>query len=475
MKVTDLRRKLLAALAAGGLLAPSAMYAANLNTNLVVNGDFELVDTVNAPFGAYNAPRILNWVGSGVAYSHDASLSNGMVVPNYANGAAPPNAGHWYFTSNAGNAAGITDKNGPGQFYQDIDVSGGDTATAISSGFAGFDLSAYMSGYFRPSAGGTDPDIAKVHLEFRSGAGNVLGTALMSDSDAGTANVWSANNLTGVVPVGTKTVRVSAYSTPVVSGPDGYIDNLEMKVSIVPLPALRITVSRANGSVSLSNDTGAAVNLSGYSITSAFEGLTPASWLSIADNYDNGNPGPNQVDSAHSWTKLTAAGAHGDLSEADLQAGTGASLANGRTVNLSSAAGWVQNPNEDLIFQYISGGQVKNGIVSFIGNNDNPFALGDLNTDGSINVADWVLLRTNQQTNLTSLSKAQAYRLGDLDGDLHDDFADFALFKNAYDVANGAGSFAVMAASVPEPSTALLVLATGTIFLSARRRKQIAS
>ena len=55
--------------------------------------------------------------------------------------------------------------------------------------------------------------------------------------------------------------------------------------------------------------------------------------------------------------------------------------------------------------------------------------------------ADWVIFRTNQQTNLTSLSKAQAYRLGDLDGDLHDDFADFVLFKNAYDIANGAGAF----------------------------------
>src|SRR3954451_23559647 len=117
MKVTDLRRKLMAALAAGGLLAPSAMYAANLNTNLVVNGDFELVDTVNAPFGDYNAPRILNWVGTGVAYSHDASLSNGLAVPNYANGAAPANAGHWYFTPNA-SAVEVTS---PGQFYQDID------------------------------------------------------------------------------------------------------------------------------------------------------------------------------------------------------------------------------------------------------------------------------------------------------------------------------------------------------------------
>jgi len=107
------------------------------------------------------------------------------------------------------------------------------------------------------------------------------------------------------------------------------MDNVTFQVSVVALPALRITVNRANGGVTLSNDTGAAVNLSGYSITSGFEALSPGSWLSIADNYDNGNPGPNQVDSAHSWSKLTNPSAHTDLSEADLQAGTGASLAAG--------------------------------------------------------------------------------------------------------------------------------------------------
>ena len=136
----------------------------------------------------------------------------------------------------------------------------------------------------------------------------VSARAVMSDSDAGTNNVWSSNTKTGVIPIGTKTVRLSAYGTAVNGGPDGYIDNVDFQVAVVPLLALRITINRANGGVTLSNDTGAAVNLSGYSITSAFEGLTPASWLSIADNYDNGNPGPNQVDSAHSWTKLTAAG-----------------------------------------------------------------------------------------------------------------------------------------------------------------------
>jgi hypothetical protein len=464
MKVTDLRRKLMAALAAGGLLAPSAVYAANLNTDLVVNGGFENVDL--ATTSTYHAPRILNWLGqSAFAYSHDGSSSSTGVVPNYAEGAAPPASGHWYFTSNVSSP----DIAAPNVFYQDIVLAGGDTGNTIATGFAGFSLSAYMSSYLN------DNDIARANVEFRSSSGAVLGSSLMSDSDPGPANVWNLNTKTGVIPIGTATARLSLYGTPVNGGPDGYIDNVTFQVSVVPLPALRLTVNRANGALTLSNDTGAAVNLSGYSITSDFQGLNPTSWLSISDNYDAGNPGPNQVDAAHNWSKLTNASAHTDLSEADLQAGTGASLANGRTVNLSSSAGWTRNPHEDLIFQYISGGQVKDGIVSFIGNGDNPFISGDLNFDGTINVADWVILRTNQQTNLTSLSKAQAYGLGDLDGDLHNDHADFVLFKQAFDAANGTGSFAGMLLSIPEPSTTLLVMAAGTIIFSTWRRVRVTS
>jgi hypothetical protein len=462
MKVTDLRRKLLAALAAGGMIAPSALYAANLNTDLVINGGFENVDL--ATTSTYNSPKILNWLGqSAFAYSHDGSSSNTGLVPNYAEGAAPPASGHWYFTPNVS----VPEINAPNLFYQDIAVAAGDTGNAIASGFAGFNLSAYMSSY------GTNNDIARANVEFRSSSGAVLGSSLLSDSDPGPDNVWNLNTKTGVIPIGTSTVRLSLYGTPVNGGPDGYIDNVGFQVSIVPLPALRITVNRNSGSITLSNDTGATVNLSGYNILSDFQGLNPANWLSITDNYDAGNPGPNQVDAAHSWSELTNASLHSDLSEADLQAGTGATLANGRTVNLGSLNAWVKTSHEDLVFQYISAGQVKEGIVSFIGNNGNPFPNGDLNFDGNLTAADWAIFRNNQQTNLLTLTKAQAYQAGDLTGDLKNDHADCILFKQAYDAANGSGAFVGMLASVPEPSTTLLVLAAGTLIGSAARRQRI--
>jgi hypothetical protein len=93
-----------------------------------------------------------------------------------------------------------------------------------------------------------------------------------------------------------------------------------------------------------------------------------------------------------------------------------------------------------------------------------------LNVDGAVNSSDWTIFRTNQQTNLSSQSLAEAYRLGDLNGDHLNNHADFILFKQDYDLANGAGAFADMLASVPEPTTTLLVLAAGTLILSTARR-----
>lgn len=482
MKVTDLRRKLWAALAAAGMLGPAAAYAANLNQNLVVNGDFENVDL--ATVGAYNAPKILNWVGTvrdPFAYSHDGSSSNFGVVPNYADGAPPPpvapaTTNHWYFTSNK--PAGGPYINAPGQVYQDIDVSTGDSAAAIAIGLATFKVSANMSSY------SNDSDVGHVHLDFRNSLGATLGTAVLDDNDPGASNVWDATPatagtidpvmLTGGIPTGTTSIRVSIYGTRTAggAGPDGYIDNVDVRM--VNAPVLIAAVNRTTGNISIRNLSGAAVPISGYSITSAFEGMTPANWISVADAYDAGNAGA--IDPAHTWSELTAAGSHTDLSEADLQSGVGGSVPNSANLNLGNGA-WNQTPHEDLVFQYISGGQVVNGIVAYLGGVNNlPYTNGDFNLDGAINSADWVILRTNQLSNLSTKSLAEAYRLGDLNGDKVSNHADFVAFKSLYDAANGAGAFVAMVAAtgVPEPTSAVLVLAVGSVLLpTIRRRPQL--
>jgi hypothetical protein len=476
MKVTDLRKKLLAALAAAGMLSPGMARAANFNSNLVVNPGFENVNL--AVTGGYNAPLILDWTPSsvntsGFAYSHDGSTScSGCTVPDYARSGTtglspPPNSGHWYFTSNRPPFAGVDYIDAPGEFYQDINVSTGDSTTFIAANAATFNLSAWMSSYHH----GADADFANAQVQFRSSSGASLGTAWVSDSDPGPGNVWNLNSTTGTIPVGTATVRLSLYGTKdngIGAGPDGYIDNVDLHLS---LAKLAIVVDRSNGNITLKNLTGGSVNMSAYSITSAFEGMSTTGWTSIADNYDAGSPGPNQVDAAHNWTKLTAAGAHTDLSEADLDSSLGTSILNNQIINLGNAD-WIQNPHEDLVFQYISGGSVQTGIVAFTGNSGVAFKNGDFNLDGVINSADWTILRTNQLSNLSGQSYAQAYRLGDLTGDKINDNADFVAFKSLYEAANGSGSFASMlAASLPEPSSMLLVFAAGTIALPVSRRR----
>ncbi len=472
MKVTDLRRKLLAALAAGGLVAPSAIRAADLNTNLVLNAGFENVDINTAVQVAGTDPatfavKILDWGGTkmGFAYSHNGMMTGaGGPIPDYANGGPLAGGGSFYFTSNATPAppAPSPDITGPGQFSQDIDVSTGQSATLIATGNAAYKVGAFFSSYL------TQGDFGNVHADFLNNSGSSLGTALVSGNNPST---WTQNFRGGLIPVGTAKVRLSVYGTSLVGGPDGYVDNVDFQVTNEVLqPVLLINVNRDTGGITLVNPTGGPVSIKSYSITSAFQALEPANWRSIADNYDAGSPGPNQLDAAHHLSELTDPAANGDLSEAELQSSAGFSLSHSRMVNLAASGAWIQNPTEDLVFQYISGNQIVQGLVSYTGNGGARFDSGDLNVDGALNSADWTIFRANQHADLSGFSLAEAYRRGDLNGDRLNNHADFARFKTAFDAENGAGTFVAMLAAVPEPSAAILVVAAGLRLLPLRRK-----
>jgi hypothetical protein len=86
----------------------------------------------------------------------------------------------------------------------------------------------------------------------------------------------------------------------------------------------------------------------------------------------------------------------------------------------------------------------------------------DLDFNGLINSADWSLFRQGQQVNMNGLTPANAFRLGDLNGDLRNDHDDFVIFKNAFDAMNGPGAFAAMAA-VPEPVAAVLAALAASV------------
>jgi hypothetical protein len=96
--------------------------------------------------------------------------------------------------------------------------------------------------------------------------------------------------------------------------------------------------------------------------------------------------------------------------------------------------------------------------------------LGDLNSDGNITPADWVLLRDNQLADLSGKTHAEAYAMGDVTADLANNHDDFVLFKDLFDAANGVGSFAAMLAGVPEPSSVVLVALAGLVVRPFRHR-----
>ncbi len=97
---------------------------------------------------------------------------------------------------------------------------------------------------------------------------------------------------------------------------------------------------------------------------------------------------------------------------------------------------------------------------------------GDLDLNSIVNVADWMLFRQGQQSDMTGFTVSQALAGGDMNGDFRNDHADFVLFKTAFNELNGAGAFAAML-GVPEPgSTAMAVLACCTFMTRTRRRRR---
>jgi hypothetical protein len=128
--------------------------------------------------------------------------------------------------------------------------------------------------------------------------------------------------------------------------------------------------------------------------------------------------------------------------------------------------GWSEEPSR-IFFGGDDGTLFKDFQVSVSGT---PVVLGDLNSDGAITSLDWVILRTNQETDLSGLSLEDAYFRGDLTADRRNSYEDFNLFKALYDANNGAGSFVDMQASVPEPGTLVSLLSAGIVALPCIRR-----
>jgi hypothetical protein len=259
----------------------------------------------------------------------------------------------------------------------------------------------------------------------------------------------------GVAKMGTFSIVMGAEQGGAGSGGVG---NLRFNDLVINGPGESrvpsLVIDRQTGAMTLDNPAGGEpLALLGYSITSEFGALDQSDWVTIAGNYDAAGDG--SIDPDDAWTILTASGSSGDLSEAELVGGDGGAIAPGTQLDFGEV--WLPAPTEDVRIELLSqtGAQVRMG-VQYTGD---PIANGDLNADGAIDVNDWVAFLVGLNDDVPGISPAAAYQRGDLvNNDLVTDHADFLEFQQLYDAANGAGSFAAMVASVPEPTSGCMMM-----------------
>jgi hypothetical protein len=236
---------------------------------------------------------------------------------------------------------------------------------------------------------------------------------------------------------------------------------------LTPVVNITVTVDRDSGGMVFSNETGAVIDIRGYTLVSAAGSLEPNAFTPITGRLDAGGNG--SIDPNNNWAITSDSGDRHEFGEAST--GGPASLAIDEQFVLSLDEGWIPSIYEDLQLTVVLGnGNQVPAMVEYVGNGGQPLDRSDLNFNGMLDPADWPIFRSHHLQSFPTLTRAESYHQGDLDGDGDNDFADFRLFQADYIAANGEAAFAALM-NVPEPATALLLLCVCGAFSLAWRRR----
>ena len=222
---------------------------------------------------------------------------------------------------------------------------------------------------------------------------------------------------------------------------------------------LYMEVDRDTGSAKLVNDL-SPKNMILYQIGSAKGALNSTGWAPITNNGDQDSGATIDPDDLWQINMQT----NTNLSE-QIQAGGAGNGAVFDSDDIPLGNIWTKSPFEDVQFTmtYLDASFIEQQLsvpVFFVnGPDDAPFSRSDFNLDGDVNTSDYLILRANHLKNLGGTLHIDTFDLGDVNGDLVNNYLDFRIFKADFIAANGAAAFESMVASlgaVPEPSSVSL-------------------
>lgn len=435
-------------------------------TNSGTNGDDWDVDA------DLSNSSVLNGVFR-VQNDNDLFATNFLDIPNITSGQAwiVAEIAGWNFATGTANTADFN----PGELEQIrfdfLDNDGGEQggSTVTAEAVIGRNSSGGLEVTGTALGGGTPISASPLSLS----QSDPYTFVLKLDKDANSYEILANNNNQGFASLGVGSISSTRDGNSVrfvvnnnFGGVGEFFDLDRLYVTTddptgVVASALTLEVNTTLNTVSIRNDSSATFEIDGYTITSATGDLNFAGWNSFSDQALDAIDGPDGDSTigngiGETWDE-TGGSSDSVLSERFLLGSS--TFGPGRVESLGAAfaSGGVQ----ELSFEYRAAdtGAVLTGDVTFVTSAID----ADFDGSGVVDGADFLAWQQNAGL-AAGATKAQ----GDADGNGTVDALDLSAWQSTY----GAGSAAVAAGVVPEPTTWSLAAIVVVAAAIARRRRE---